>query len=183
MARGATVESRRCALTGGFREDYETLFVLHRDVDDDFFYVGSPYWGIPWMEAILGCPVVAGQETAWARPCLSEIGAELETVNLETNPWFECLVDFTSQLLKLAAGRFPVCPPLLRGPGDLVSAMAGGMKFAMGFLDDPARMAALLDHVAGLRLEVVERLQAMIPAWHGTYAAAGIPVRSGRAVP
>ena len=29
----------------------------HRACDDDFFYVGSAYWGIPWLEAILGCPV------------------------------------------------------------------------------------------------------------------------------
>ena len=32
-----------------FRDDYEALYNIHREVDDDFFYVGSAYWGIPWI--------------------------------------------------------------------------------------------------------------------------------------
>ena len=160
----------------GFRVDYERLFALHRDVDDDFFYVGSAYWGIPWMEAVLGCPVFAGPETAWAKAFLSsppDITRLPE--DLDHNPWFQCLRTFTRELISLAANRFPVCPPLLRGPGDLASAMLGGMEFALGFTDCPEAMRALLDHCATMRLNVVRRLQAMIPAWHGAYAAGGYP--------
>jgi hypothetical protein len=145
-------------------------------VNDDFFYVGSAYWGIPWMEAILGCPVFAGPETAWAQPFLSS-PPDVSRLNtdLDRNPWFECLMAFTRELLSLSADRFPVCPPLLRGPGDLASAMLGGMDFVMGFIDHPKAMRILLDHCATMRLEVMSRLQATIPSWHGTHAAGGYP--------
>jgi hypothetical protein len=163
-------------LTAAFRSDYEHLYTLHREADDDFFYVGSAYWGIPWMEAILGCPVFAGPETAWTRPVLENPAAisQLST-DLDRNPWWECLLNFSRDLMDLAANRFPVCPPLLRGPGDLASALLGGTEFALGCMDAPEAMRALLAHCAVIRLEVVRRLQAEIPAWHGAYAAGGYP--------
>jgi NAD(P)-dependent dehydrogenase (short-subunit alcohol dehydrogenase family) len=71
--------------------------------------------------------------------------------------------------------RFPVCPPLLRGPGDCASAMLGGMPFVMGFHDEPDRMHALLRRCSQTRLAVVRALQAVIPPWHETYAAGGYP--------
>ncbi len=173
---GQPLAPRDVRLTDAFRADYERLYALHREADDDFFYVGSAYWGLPWMEAILGCPVFAGPETAWAKPCLAS-PPETARLNadLDGNPWFECLLAFTQDLIGLAAGRFPVCPPLLRGPGDLASALLGGAEFALGFMDCPAAMRALLEHCAALRLEVVRRLQALIPAWRGAFAAGGYP--------
>ena len=52
-----------------FAADYESLYQSHQAADDDFFYVGSAYWGIPWLEAILGCPVsVVQRPIAGRRP-------------------------------------------------------------------------------------------------------------------
>ena len=42
-----------------FAEDYERLYESQQNSDGDFGYVGSAYWGIPWLEAIMGCPVAA----------------------------------------------------------------------------------------------------------------------------
>lgn len=157
-----------------FAEDYENLFRLHREADDDFFYVGSAYWGIPWMEAILGCPVFAAGSNCRAEACLTELGG-FPPVNLEGNAWFQTLLRFTEELVTFAHGRFPVCPPLLRGPGDAASAMLGGMPFAMGFHDDPSGMQALLRHCSQARLAVLRALHALIPTWNGTHAAGGYP--------
>ncbi len=162
------------AVFAPFATDYETLFRLHQQADDDFFYVGSAYWGIPWMEAILGCPVFAAGANCRAESCLAEL-VEIPSLNLEENPWFQALRRFTEELVTFATGRFPVCPPLLRGPGDCASAMLGGMPFVMGFHDDPARMQALLHHCSQTRLTVVRKLHEVIPAWHGTHAAGGYP--------
>lgn len=159
-----------------FAADYENLFRIHRDVDDDFFYVGSAYWGIPWLEAILGCRVIAGTMTCWAEPCLPHLDDALPpAINLYENPWFNCLIEFTRELIHLAAGRFPVCPPLLRGPGDVAAAMRGAMDLVMEYVDKPRAVRRLLEHCAAVRLEVVRRLIAIIPPWHGTYAAGGYP--------
>lgn len=161
-----------------FAADYEALFHLRQSLADDFFYVGSAYWGIPWLEAILGCPVHATKTTCWAGTCLDRLSDLPGTIeNLDDNPWLQCLLRFTRELVSLAAGRFPVCPPLLRGPGDAASAMRGSMHLVMEFIDDSAGVHRLLGHCAAVRAEVLRRLQQIIPAWHGTYASGGYPSR------
>ena len=159
-----------------FAPDYENLFRVHQDADDDFFYVGSPYWGIPWMEAILGCSITVARSNCASERCLeSPERGKTASLDLRDNPWFRTLVRFTQDLVAFADNRFPVCAPLLRGPGDCASAMLGGMPFVMGFMDDPVGMQALLRHCSAMRLAVTEALQALIPAWNGTYAAGGFP--------
>ena len=159
-----------------FAADYENLYRLHRDVDDDFFYVASAYWGVPWLEAMLGCPVVVGPTTCWADPCLYRLDELLdEGSRLDADPWFRCLVRFTQELIELAGGRFPVCPPLLRGPGDAANAMRGAMELVMEYSDDPTGVRRLLEHCTAVRLEAVRRLNEIIPAWEGTYVAGGYP--------
>ncbi|HUW34063.1 MAG TPA: hypothetical protein VM223_20845, partial [Planctomycetota bacterium] len=158
-----------------FAADYENLFRLHQQAEDDFFYVGSAYWGIPWMEAILGCPVVAAGANCRAEVCATlDVGAGGPPPVVE-NPWFQALLRFTAELAAFSAGRFPVCPPLLRGPGDCASAMLGGMPFVMGFHDDPDGIRELLDHCSRTRLAVIRRLHEAIPPWRGTHAAGGYP--------
>ena len=159
-----------------FTSDYERLYEIHRLAPDDFFYVASAYWGIPWLEAVLGCRVFAGKETTWAQSCLET--AELVPpilFNLDTNPWWQCLQDFTRKLVTFSAGRFPVCPPLLRGPGDALSAMLGPMNYVTAFIDMPEAMRNWLNHISDLRVEIIRRLNTIILSWHGTYVAGGYP--------
>jgi hypothetical protein len=159
-----------------FAPDYEDLHRVHQAQKDDFFLVGSPYWGIPWLEAILGCPVTVSATNGRAEPCLDSLkDVDRLTADIENNPWLDALLRFTQDLVKFAAGRFPVCPPLLRGAGDAASSLLGGQVFVMGMLDDPARMKTLLEHCARVRLSVLQRLHQLIPPWHGTHAAGGYP--------
>ena len=206
-----------------FEEDYEALHRAHRDCDDDFFYVGSAYWGIPWLEAILGCPVSVAEANCRAEACSeaaekwsgrSSTGvspmrsgepedsiscAEEETphpltsppasawggepgdlpegpvFDLDDNPWLDALIRFTQDLVAFADGRFPVCPPLLRGPGDAACAMLGGTNFVTEMLDEPENMKRLLAHCGEVRIEVLRRLAGVIPDWKGTHAAGGYP--------
>ena len=174
---GQTLSAQDVALEP-FAADYEDLFRLHQDLEDDFVYVGSAYWGIPWLEAILGCPVHVGKSTCWAGPCLDRLSDLPRTIeNLDDNAWLQCLLRFTQELISLAAGRFPVCAPLLRGPGDAASAMRSPMHFVMEFPDDPPGVRRLLEHCAAVRTEVLRHLHRIIPTWHGTYASGGYPSR------
>jgi len=161
-----------------FAADYEALFQAHQAADDDFFYVSSAYWGIPWLEAILGCPVSVVAANCRADAFLIGPGDFAPTaMDLDANPWFEALLRFHAELFRFADGRFPVCPPLLRGPGDVANAMLGGMEFVTGFIDYPDAMKRLLDCAARTRLAVLRRLHAATPAWHGAHAAGGYPSR------
>jgi len=157
-----------------FREDYERLYRLHAAARDDFFFVASAYWGIPWMEAILGCPVFAGRETCWSK---ADAGASERLAkrpfNLEHNPWFARLAEFTERLISLAGGRFPVCAPLLRGPGDCAAALFGAETFISGLMDNSETMRQALEHCSDARSAVIEALHAILPSWQGTYAAGG----------
>ncbi len=181
-----------------FRSDYETLYRMHREADDDFFYIGSAYWGLPWLEAILGCAIHVGETSCWAqtRPvnrtgdgtpnakgrvggpqpdaCVAPTDAGF-CLDLEDSAWFQCLLRFTQDLLQFAGGRFPVCPPLLRGPGDAVCALCGPEAVAMALIDGKPWIDELLAGCAKVRQEILERLQRVIPAWFGTHAAGGYP--------
>ncbi len=156
-----------------FRDDYETLYRVHREAEDDFFYVASAYWGIPWLEAILGCAVHVGETSCWAEMH----SANSRDFDLRDNTWFQCLMRFTQDLLEFAAGRFPVCPPLLRGPGDAACALCGPEAAAMALIDGEPWIDELLARCAKVRLEVMKRLHGMIPAWLGTHAVGGYACR------
>jgi hypothetical protein len=168
-----------------FAEDYQRLFESQHENDGDFGYAGSAYWGIPWLEAILGCPVAVAPANCYARPCSSRHTpcavlphtecAGYVAIDLDANPWMNVLLQFTQELVDFSAGRFPVCPPLLRGPGDAAAAMLGQTTYVEGFFDAPATMHELLELCAQTRLAVIERLQAAIPLWRGSHAAGGYP--------
>ena len=161
-----------------FRNDYETLYRVHREAEDDFFYVGSAYWGVPWLEAILGCAVHVGETSCWAEVSrLDPRDSSRLCFDLRDNAWFQCLIRFTQDLLQFAAGRFPVCPPLLRGPGDAACALCGPEAVAMALIDGKPWVNELLARCAQVRLEVLERLHAVIPAWRGTHAIGGYACR------
>ncbi len=159
-----------------FADDYEDLYQAHRACDDDFFYVGSAYWGIPWLEAILGCSISVTAANCRAECCRWGIGSEIvRDADFDANPWLEALLRFTRDLIDFSGGRFPVCPPLLRGPGDAACGIMGGQAFVTGLIDEPEEMRALLGHCARIRAMVLERLREVIPSWRGTHAAGGYP--------
>ncbi len=159
-----------------FRSDYETLYRRHREAEDDFFYVGSAYWGIPWLEAILGCAIHVGETSCWTgtSPVNPRDSSRLH-FDPQNNAWFQCLLQFTEDLRQFAEGRFPVCAPLLRGPGDTACALCGPEAVAMGLIDGAPWVDELLAHCAKIRWQVLEHLHRVLPAWFGTYAAGGYP--------
>jgi hypothetical protein len=53
--------------------------------------------------------------------------------------------------------------------------MLGEMTYVTGFFDAPEAMRALLECAARTRLAVIERLQSVIPPWHGIHATGGYP--------
>jgi hypothetical protein len=124
----------------------------------------------------MGCPVTVATANCCARPCLASLDASKgQAVDLDGNGWLDSLLRFTRELVDFSAGRFPVCPPLLRGPGDTAAAMLGEMTYVTGFFDAPERMRERLAVCAQTRRAVVERLLAAIPAWNGIHVAGGYP--------
>ncbi|CAG0947641.1 hypothetical protein ANRL1_04374 [Anaerolineae bacterium] len=158
-----------------FLPDYRNLYELHERLNDDFFYVGSAYPGLPWMEAIMGCRVNAEESSTWTTPFLSDYAQLEELRPVGESPWFRKLIELTSALVEWADGRFPVNAPLLRGPADIAAAMRGSTQFVMDFYDNPEGVKQLLDLCAQARKQVMQAILDIVKPFHSGLAAGGYP--------
>jgi hypothetical protein len=158
-----------------FLPDYENLFELHERLNDDFFYIGSAYSGLPWMEAIMGCRVYAAETSAWAMPFLSDYAQLNDLPPANESPWFHKLIELTTGLVEWAHGRFPVNAPLLRGPADIAAAMRGSNQFVIDFYDNPEAVKRLLDLCTQARKQVMRAILEISKPFHSGLAVGGYP--------
>jgi len=137
----------------GFLEFYETEYASWQYLLGDLPYVATPAsgdpWGLPWMEAILGCPIRRSGLHAWADAWLSDWNL-IESIRLapQDNPWLEKLLEFIDALIYLSAGRFPIGTCLMRGPSDLARAMREGKQFGFDLIEAPEKTSRLLEFCA-----------------------------------
>jgi len=137
-------------------------------LDGDFICAPAPYDAC-WMEAILGCRVVAASGTTWAEPFAADWAEVRSLCGGAPGPWLEELVQAISSLRELIGPHQPVGQPLLRGPSDMALAALGSQLFGTGFYDHPDEMQALLATCASLRLEVAHSRLAAAPPFLGGY--------------
>ena len=127
-----------------FMADYERMYQESLLVEQDGFWVGTPYTGIPWMEAMLGCEIVAMEASFVSKPTGVTIET-LEPIDLSLeNEWAAKYLEFTRALVELSAGRFPVGMPIMRGPSDMLGSLLGqqDMVFALMLHPEKSRRAA-----------------------------------------
>jgi hypothetical protein len=130
----------------------------------------TPAFGVPWMEAIAGCPVVAHPGSLWAEPCLSDYNIRPELRWTPQNPWFQALLQCTRRMVAHAAGRFPVAVPQMRGPLDILAAMRTPAQMCIDLLECPDEVDRLLAELTDLWIAVGEAVLAEIPAYRGGYS-------------
>jgi len=108
-----------------FLDDYDRIFLEHEQVGDDICWTAMPFFGIPWMEAIIGCPIYLSSKSFWPAPCLDN-WKNLDEIKLVNNKWFLKLLEFEEMLIRHAKGKYPVATStLMRGPGDMMGAALG----------------------------------------------------------
>lgn len=150
-----------------FLDDYERLYQFSRSIDQDCFFVAEPFTGLPWVEAIFGCPVGGGDESFWAGRALDNLADLPDEIELETNPWYNKYMDFTRALVELARGRFMVGQPILRGPTDVLSAMRGHQQFVLDLCYQPEEARRCLAVVGRAFKQFMIDQQELIPDFHG----------------
>jgi len=152
-----------------FMKWYEQDFQANQALAGDQFWVAVPFWGIPWLEAILGCQVQISGNAIWAEHFLDNY-RDLPEFNISiTNPWLEKLLEFTNRLVDRFGGRYPVAPPFMRGPSDLITALRGPQRFLLDLYDYPDEVGRLGDSLADIWINVVKRVLDLIPRFHGGY--------------
>lgn len=157
-----------------FLEDCERLYRQYVELDDDYPFVGTPFMYVPWMEAIMGCPIRVMETSMVAEPVIEEWDNwNWEAPLLDRNPWGRKLLELMQALVKHSAGRYPLTHTLMRGPADILSAMRGASQFPLDFYDNPQLVHKALALLAKVWVEVAEAQLALIPDSADGYIGAG----------
>ena len=148
--------------------DTEHLYSLHEAAGGDMLFSAAPFLGLPWLEASLGCGVIADHSTGSTRSTPPPGFAACRRVPDfdPSNPWVRKLIEFIPALERQAAGRYPVGVTLMRGISDLLSALYGG-DFALRLLDDPDQAADIIDGLTRYWIAFGRHLLAHLPRFHG----------------
>jgi hypothetical protein len=146
-------------------------YQLDQSLPGDGIQPFSPAFGIPWMEALAGCPAVCQIGSIWAHPFLEDLRNPPRLAFDPGNPWFRALAEFTSTLAAFADGRFPVALPQMRGPLDILAAMCGPERMCVDLIEQPQEVQALLDALTSLWIDTAQALLSLIPPFAGGYCS------------
>jgi hypothetical protein len=151
-----------------FLKDCAALYEDFSALSDDYSYIGGAFYGIPWMEAIMGCPVNFAGETIWADPAVEDWSRWTWARPGLSNMWAAKLLELLEALVHFAAGRFYVGPTLMRGPTDMLAAMRGTVNLPLDAYDYPEELARAAEICADVWIEVGQaQLQRLPPSSHG----------------
>lgn len=124
----------------------------------DFIPLATPLQKIPWIEAMLGCPIRMTNGQIWNEkyPGNPEWIVH-KGIHFESNPWFQLYLEFIKQLQNRLHKRFLISTMTnLRGACDLVAAIMGVSEACIGWIDNPSFMARLMRVCTDAILTVVE---------------------------
>lgn len=138
-------------------------------MENDMINPFTPAFGMPWVEAIAGCPVIAHPGSLWAESFIESYDDRPSLELDENNPWLMKMRDFTRELVKLSDGRFPVALPQMRGPLDALAAARGPEELCMDLVEQPDKVRAALEELTGLWIGIARTILKEIPPWHGGY--------------
>ncbi|MFN8007550.1 MAG: hypothetical protein U0V70_11100 [Terriglobia bacterium] len=150
-------------------EEYDRLAGMHEQIGDDFLVTAEPLLGVPWLEAMVGCPIhISSTGGMAAKPVPSAETIQSLSVSAD-NPWLEASLNFLKTAAGHAAGRYPVSVGHLRGPTDILFAMLGSELFFLSFYDQPEKIRTLAHMAAHAWTEAVRAQSSVVPLYHGGY--------------
>lgn len=152
-----------------YLEDTEGLFQMHEDAGGDLIFSAAPFLGVPWLEASLGCGVVADHKTGSTQslPPPAFAGNPQVTEFSENNPWVRKMLEFIPALVKQSGGRYPVGVTLMRGISDLLSALYGSEAFVFRMHDRPEEVRRIVADLTDYWIAFGRCLLSRLPSFHG----------------
>ncbi len=137
----------------------------------DAVCVRDAYARVPWVEAILGCPIRAtikggsmrtqafiGNWDEWERQAPHR-----------DDSWFGLLKHLTELLVARSGGRYSAVQTLMRGPTDLAEAVLGPELMCLSMYDNPQALHRFLEEVTDTFIEILEAQLERIPSIQGGY--------------
>jgi len=152
-----------------YLDDSDLLYELHEEAGGDMIWSAAPFMGIPWVEAALGCGVLADYQAGSTRS-VPPAGFALHRVVPEfsdTNPWVAKMLEFVPALAERSAGRYGVGVTLMRGISDLLSALYGAQEFVYRMHDSPEEVHEVVEKLTGFWIAFGRCLLDRLPLFHG----------------
>ena len=130
-----------------------------------------PFFKIPWLEAMLGCPITMTEGQIWVQEYEGDLNDLIaQGANLEGNPWLDLYVEFLRKMqTRLEPPYLVSTNTLLRGPSDLVAAILGVKEACMGWLQEPQLMARLMRVCTDAHVALIEAGYRAIRPFRGGY--------------
>ena len=152
-----------------YLDNSERMFFEHEACGGDFIWSASAFWGIPWLEAALGCPIVANHRTG---SISSHSRADFQGIDSlpsfqAGNAWIDKLEEFVIALAERSADRFPIAPTRFRGISDLLSTLYGGEQLIFAMLEKPEEVRHVCDRLTDFWIAACKAQVANIPLFHG----------------
>ncbi len=149
----------------------------------DLFDVRSPFMRVPWVEAIMGCPIrVTIRGGSMRSQAFVHDWAEwpAHAGQLDAR-WLGPLEELTRLLVARSGGRYAVAHTLMRGPSDLAEAALGPEMTCLAMYDRPRELQRFLQDAADAFLAVWRAQQSLIPPlwggwvnWFGIWAPGSV---------
>ena len=135
----------------------------------DTVLVRAPYERIPWVEAVLGCPIRATIKGGSMRTrAFVRNWDEWEHRDTHwNNDWFDLLMQLTELLVARSGGRHAITPTLMRGPVDLAEAVLGPKLMCLSMYDDPHALHTFLENAADTFIRVLKGQSTRLPSIEG----------------
>lgn len=138
-------------------------------ITGDVLDVRPPWTRMCWIEAMMGCPVVAHviAGSVYSEPYLAGPQEISKIPGPRDNGWLDLLVEYTQALVDNADGQYYVSHPLMRGCIDLVAALIGYEALGLGLFDQPAEIRKLAERGIEAFLIMADALDAVVPEVSG----------------
>jgi len=151
-----------------FAKNCRKIFELHEEYGGDFIWSASAFWGIPWVEALMGMDIYANNKTGSLYAALPKDYDTTQSFRFDrNNPWAILCRDFLTELKKESGDDFPLATTRMRGVSDLLSALYPGHKLIYEMIDNPDIIHRLAGEINNLIIDFANFQLKLIPEFHG----------------
>jgi hypothetical protein len=146
-------------ITENFLKDVNRIIAMNEEIGGDVFWSVAPYFYIPWMEAIIGCPVYSTETTFYAEAYIDDwdnfFNKEIDLS--KNNKWLSKLLELQSALVEYLGLNYPVSSStLLRGPVDMIAASLGQTRMPLELYDNPDKIEKACSLYSNVFIEVAK---------------------------
>jgi len=171
---GRTIPVGRTLIPAGFPvepylDDYDRLFDLHEACGGDFIWSASIFWGIPWVEAALGCSIqLSSYESGLIhaeKPVDFRNADDISAFSMDNN-WVVKAVEFLEKSAARSSGRYPLATTRMRGISDLLAVLYGEQELIFTMMSNPDEIKQAADRLGDFWIAFGKMQIDRIPLFH-----------------